>query len=353
VDSEWVEVLETALGAEPRDTPERARLLATLALEYGYEPDYTRRLALVDESVAVARRIGDPAVILEALARPAQIGLVPELADDFRQRIAEAVGLAEHGGDPVMRFSAHRARTSLLVEHGHIDGVDDSQHIMADIAHTLNHPVMKWIHLVSRSWRIFLAGDINHAEQLADQALKVGLASGQAEAPLAYAVNIFTIRQHQGRAGELLQMMDQAAGQFPDVQGIRSGLATAAVQAEQPSRARDLLHAAWQSGFALPKDVTWLTTATTWAEVAADLQENGPAQILYRLLSPWHDRVPIGGAAVSHCVAHTLGRLAQLLGQHDNATRHFSQALTIHQRLGAPHFAARTKLALDGIEALR
>ena len=60
VDVEKVDVLEAALDALPdTDSPERARLLATLCSEITYHSPLERRLALADEAKAIARRLGD------------------------------------------------------------------------------------------------------------------------------------------------------------------------------------------------------------------------------------------------------------------------------------------------------
>ncbi len=91
------------------------------------------------------------------------------------------------------------------------------------------------------------------------------MGSGEPDALLAYAVSLFMIRHHQERAGELLPLMEEAVANFPGLQGIESGLAMAAVQGDQPDRARQLLRGAADRGFDLPRDVAWLTGMWTWA----------------------------------------------------------------------------------------
>ena len=55
VDAERVEVIEAALDALPNtDSPERARLLATLSTELQYDSPLERRLALAEEAKAIA-----------------------------------------------------------------------------------------------------------------------------------------------------------------------------------------------------------------------------------------------------------------------------------------------------------
>ena len=59
---------------------------------------------------------------------------------------------------------------------------------------------------------------------------------------------------------------------------------------------------------------------------------------------------PYADQAVPFCVtptpsvAHHLGLLAASLGRHDEAEHRFGEAVAIHERIGASHLAARTRL---------
>src|SRR5256885_6009216 len=65
VDAERVDVLERALEAVgPDDSEARARLLALLAAELHYLDDPTPREEFSAEAVAIARRLGDPRVLV-------------------------------------------------------------------------------------------------------------------------------------------------------------------------------------------------------------------------------------------------------------------------------------------------
>ncbi|MGH9283962.1 MAG: hypothetical protein ACRD0S_13625, partial [Acidimicrobiales bacterium] len=69
VDAERVAVLEAALDSlGPGSGALRPQLLATLASELTFSPDYDRRCALGAEAVAAARRLGDPATLARVLA---------------------------------------------------------------------------------------------------------------------------------------------------------------------------------------------------------------------------------------------------------------------------------------------
>src|SRR5581483_6048495 len=68
VDTDRVETLEAALAAIGEgDSPIRARLLAAVAQELVFSGDVERCRRLSDEALAMARRLGDPAVVAAVL----------------------------------------------------------------------------------------------------------------------------------------------------------------------------------------------------------------------------------------------------------------------------------------------
>ncbi len=69
------------------------------------------------------------------------------------------------------------------------------------------------------------------------------------------------------------------------------------------------------------------------------------APSLYERLAPWRGQIAFSGVSVFGSVAHYLGQLAAAAGRYDEAERDFADAASMHQRLGAPIFLARTRLA--------
>lgn len=51
------------------DSQPRAPLLGLLALERGFDGDYPGRRTVADDALTMARRLGDPATILDVLLR--------------------------------------------------------------------------------------------------------------------------------------------------------------------------------------------------------------------------------------------------------------------------------------------
>jgi hypothetical protein len=84
------------------------------------------------------------------------------------------------------------------------------------------------------------------------------------------------------------------------------------------------------------------------AEVCAFLGDKPHAVRLYDLLLPYATHnVVIGGDAVGchGAVTRLLGILATTLQRWESAVQHFEAALSMHQRMGARPFIARTQYA--------
>jgi DNA-binding CsgD family transcriptional regulator len=347
VDAERVSILEAAIDVTNEDTPQRARLLATLAVELTYHPDLRRRLSLADEAVAVARRTHDESALFDALVRPYPALIVPELADHRLNRLHDAVRLSDTIDDPVARFWMLIWLSHSMVERAEIERADQACSEVDQIASRLDQPSLRWASTWASSWRALLAGDTPQAERLAAEALQLGIDSGQPDALLIYGLQLFCVRWHQGRIDELLPSVRQLAEDHrDDLPAWQAALAFAEALEGDPSRARQLVDAGAATGFELPADRVGLIGTCAWAEAAAEVGDEAAAAVLYQRLAPWHDHVPISGHAVFHCVAHSLGRLAAILGHAEQAEAHLTEALMIHERLRAPFFVAETKLAL-------
>ena len=93
----------------------------------------------------------------------------------------------------------------------------------------------------------------------------------------------------------------------------------------------------------VPYDLYWLATMTNWAAVASHLGNAGQAERLETALRPYADQAVPFCVTPTPSVAHHLGLLAATLGRHDEAERRFGEAVAIHERIGASHFAARTR----------
>jgi tetratricopeptide (TPR) repeat protein len=343
LDHDRIDLIGTALRMVDADSPEQARLLATLASELTFDPDQARRKALAAEAVAAARRCDDPAALIDAICLPRLAVHLPDTLDERLTLTSEAVALAETRDDPSARFRAYYTRRYPLLMAGEIDEADQCLEETKRVVAQISQPALAWSLTLYLGVRALHAGDAVEAERLAAEAFKLGMDSGQPDAPSVNAAQMLFIRRHQGRLSEAVPILEQFSAARPN-EALSSGLAMACAETSDFTTARRLLAEARQAGFGASFDYVFLMVMSSWAVAAAEVGDADSAAVLYDQLLPWHDRVGFTGVAMTGAVSHYLGRLAALLGHHDRAASHFREALSTHERVRAPFFIAQTQL---------
>jgi hypothetical protein len=351
-DTERIAVLEAALAATDKGGADRARLSVLLALETSWTLDTTRRTTLADDGLRIARQIGDARVLAEVLQRRVMATWGPATLVERLAETAELEARARALDDPVTEFWACFYRTTASLEAADRAESERCLNRALALADDIGQPLLRWTMTVTRSWWALASGDIAEAEGLADEALQLGTALGQADAFPIYGTLLFGVRWQAGRLAELVRLLAAGLRATPDLPAYQASFALAALEAGQLDEARAALAAAASSGFVSP-DLVWLVTMSMWAEVAARLDETSAAARLYDLLLPWSEQVIFSGAGIHGPVAHYLGLLAAALGRPEQAAAHFRAAADLSERAGTPLLQARTRAALNALEASR
>jgi hypothetical protein len=346
VDEERVAVLEEALeGLGDADDALRARLLARLALELYYSGDPARRLALSQEAVDLARRLGDPRTLAACLDARHYALWQPENVDERLSVAAELRRVAEETGDPELELEGAAWTVVDLLEVGDMVGADVQIAAASKLADALNRPLWRWWTSLLRCTRAQIVGDFALAERLADETLEIGR-HGQAEnAVNAYAQAIFNIRREQGRLAEVEPAVRRFIDLYPALVAWRAGLALLLMEVDRVDEARaefELLAAE-----DMPRDANWLIGVTLLAEVCGELGDGARAEGLYSLLEPYAGRnVLVGRAATCNgSASRLLGILAGSMRAWELAEGHFIDAMTMHEHMDARPWTARTQLA--------
>jgi tetratricopeptide (TPR) repeat protein len=196
-----------------------------------------------------------------------------------------------------------------------------------------------------------LAGRLPEAERLLVESRDVGHMAGQAEADWAFACQLWALRVQQGRVDDATIALLEAGQQTTDVALNRSAVAVAACQLGRDDQARAALHRL--AATPVPLDIYWLIAMTDWAAVAAHLGDTRSARAIEAALRPYAGQAVPFVPAPTPSVAHHLGLLATTLGRYEEADQHFHDALTIHERIGAPQFVAQTRLERASMLLLR
>jgi DNA-binding SARP family transcriptional activator len=346
-DHERVETLEAAIEAlGANDSPLRARLLAILALELFHTGERVRRLALSDEALAIARRLDDPATLSHVLvARPFAIGgpdtLAARLADT-----AELLEVAERLGDPVTAHRAWWLRYRVAVEVGDLLEADRCLTIERRMTADLGQPSLEWMTTLQRVARALLAGNLAAADRLMSAALEQGRDAGQPDALLYFVIQLFQLRDEQGRLGEAEQAVARVVASAPELPSVRAALGLVHAEVGRLDAARAVFEALGQTDFAqLPVEASTMVAYCFCARLAAALDDAGRAAQLHRLLAPFPDQIAVWAVGLGiGSVSYYLGCLAFSMGALDEALARFAAAAAIDQRVGAPTWLARTRI---------
>jgi class 3 adenylate cyclase/tetratricopeptide (TPR) repeat protein len=346
VDTERIEVLELALARlGDGKSADRARLLAHSCMERPYATTLDERLTLADEAVATARQSGDPAALVETLTLVSQAATAPMTVERRIAWSTEACELADTLPDPSARFHAHAKGLVAAVENADLSAIRAHFAAMEEISDRVPDAGLRWITAFDRVILAILAGDLDNAEHLAGVALSLGLDSGQPDAFAMYGPQIINIRARQGRLGELVPLIDQAAADNPDLPAFQSALAVACVAAGDDDRARRIFHDARDGGFRAPQNTNWSNLHYHWSDLATHFRDQQAAETIRDRITPFADHIVTTSITASPVLGHYVGKLEHLLGRYDEADASFRRALAIHQRLESPPMIAMTEVA--------
>ncbi len=343
LDEERVDVIEGALDAiGSDDSPTRARLLSLLAVELMWRDPELRRLELTDDAIAMARRIGDDACLLDVwmVAYVAgSVDRIPGLVAD----LPAFLDLAERVGDAQKLFLVYGLGARHCMEMGDLEQTDGLLERIGRLAAQVDNPFFRWLDANYRCCRTTVTGTGDEIEDAALAAFQIGQEAGQPDSLVWFAPQLFVARWSQGRLAEVADSIRQ----FAEAGGIAAWRAASALtlaQGGELAEARSIIDGLMGGpADAFPPDVAWLLAHSVLAEVVALVGTDEQAAAEYRLLVPYAGRVPCLGNITRPSITLELAMLAVRAGWDEEADRKFSDAHDQHQRLGAGAWLARTQ----------
>ncbi len=343
VDDERVEMLEAAGTRLHADAPLRADVLALLAMELSFGDDVSRRVALAQESLALARARADDDTLMRVIDRYLFATWIPETLAERLELSAELLERADQTRDPYRRLLAYNRRIYYVLEHGDAEEADGCVRSMLEIADQVPQPFLRWVALYQAGMMAHLHGRLDEAEALLEDAVTVGTDGDQPDAVLLYAAQQCWLRNDQGRIGEMIDLVEQSVEDYPGLPAWRGARALALCELGRGDEALAML--ADEDFDAHPHDFLRLTGLALWADVLTDIGAVEFADRLYARLEPFRDQVIGNGVNMVGAVSHYLGLLSAAAGDHDRAGREFEAAAATHRRLDAPVMLARTEEA--------
>jgi hypothetical protein len=348
-----VGLLEEALAALPAgDSALRAHLLARLALGVGSASEpFERRVAISEEAIAMARRLGDSGALVIGLHSRQGLLTTPGHATEPLAHSEEMLRVARESANPEFEFLAHNARLHCFLELCDRWGVEIETQAMAAIAERMRQPFYRWHTVCLGTLAATLDGRFADAERLAHEALELGrLRDTEVAAYVFRYAQMLAIRWAQGRLPELWPELRHHGERYPWLPRWRDALAAAELGDEEAARRELERHAV--RGFAeLQRYPLWSLYLCSLAEACVLVDDERRGLQLYELLLPH-----AGDNAVSYTqqsfgpVALRLGKLAAMVQRWEDADRHFATALDRCEHLGAR--AIRARVLLEHARAL-
>ena len=338
VETEVIELLERALAANRGEhTVIRVRLLARLCGALYYSPERGRMQALTDEAMALAQELDDPEARAHACAASRRMLWSPAKLQARVEAATEMLTSARKAGDLELELQAHAWLAVDLLESGDRDAVDAQMQSFVAGAERLRQPLFTWHATIWGSMCALLAGDLEHAEDLAADALAIGAGSiTRSRLPRGPDPRDPARGRPDGRARCRHPPARRQLRRSGRCGARRSRCSSGRAASRGGPADLDVLS---DSGFAdVPLDGDWLTTMALAADVCAGLGDEPTAAIIHEQLLPYAQaNVVIGlGAVCLGSVATFVGRLAATIGHKREASR------AVRAGPGGEHRAART-----------
>jgi hypothetical protein len=276
---------------------------------------------------------------------------MPAHAAERAELARRVVARSESAGATTWAMVGRLARLADLVELGDLAGFDAEFADYADAARELRRPHDLWRSAVMRAMRALFDGRLDEGAALADEASELGVRLQQPGAPLAHAVQVFSVWWHRGRAGELADAAQSWAATAPAVATWRSALGLIRAEAGDTDAARDeLLRLAAQRWAAVPRDNMWLATLSFAAETSWLVGEAEVGSQLQALLAPHADaNVTVGAAVAFGAAGRSAGLAAASAGDLDGAVGLLEGAVSANRRMGSPLWEATAQHDLAAV----
>jgi hypothetical protein len=338
IDTDAIALLQEALELlPPDDSALRARACARLGQRLDPVTDQARREALVDEGVAMARRVGDDQALVSLLAAAALVNWPPEREPVRRAATEEVLARVAGGADLAAAFWARMTRLRDAFGAGQLDVVDAELERLAALSAESRRTYYRWYLLVLQAARATFAGRLAEGEQLAEEAVELNRRSGAADQEYTAQRVALAMQRQRPREAPLAALRDFAA-RHPALPVWRAMLA----QVEWSlgaAGARATAAACVRDGLAgILRTPDWLSGLVLLAEPVADW---GTPEEIDDLAGALGEHAALNAVMDDACaafgpVARPLGLLLAAAGRPEEAAARFEQAAELAVRWRAP-----------------
>ncbi|MTV24751.1 AAA family ATPase [Nitriliruptoraceae bacterium ZYF776] len=334
--------LADAALAREVDPRARAAISASASLVHSFAESWPRCRALFADAL---RLLPDEAPDTAVQVLPyAYLGLA--LPEDLPARAEAAARLcrdAEVVGDPVGAWEGLHLTFTVALQRGDGDELRAVQDRMLRLRDRIGDAGRRWSVAYQQAALAHLDGDLDRAERLAEDALRIGSGATASRAVAAYAGQLLELRRQAGRLDELVPVVGELADQPESLPAWRAA-ASFVLAAEDPRRSAALFDELVADDLAgLPRDFTWLAGLVSLARGAVIRADPDHVRLARRALAPYADLVSWQGTCTYGPVGLVLAALAAMDGDAEAAAVHARQAAVLSRSLAAPRYVAEAE----------
>ena len=335
----------TRLGEQ--DSPLRAAVLAQLATGMAYPAgQLDRGLALAADAVAMARRLGDPSLLVQCLLQQHEVCWYPDGLARRREIVDELDRFATASARADLDCVVQWMRAIDLLEIGDRVGAEPHVAECGRLAEEMRQPLHLWNATRLRVTCLLLEGRTAEAKQGMHDTLELGRQALGGLAIDGFLVQRAELLWQQGRLEETVTLLETGIRTRHEERTLRCGLALVLAEQGAVTRARAELDALAASDItSWPRGHHWLVQLSWLGRAAAVIGDRQRAAEILGLLSPYADRTIMIGPSFScqGSVARGLGVLAGTLERWDEAMAYFERALAVHRGMGAAPYVTLTE----------
>lgn len=337
---ELIELCEDALELLPDDDDRRVRVLATLASHLTFEPDRQRRVDLLAEADALARRTGDPELIGAILVAEHVSLWDPTTVERRREIAVEVRRMARASGSPELEFFGRFFAAVGAAERARLREAGEILEDLAEVVTATHNPYFAF--LVERLLVSIAIATGEPGVQARVDALAHRFGSTHADTAGTWALQTGMLALQRGVFGGLVPTLRTMVEGRPGIWMAPFGMAL--VAAGEHDEAAALL-----AGLDVPPlDFFWLTTMQCIAELAVGVDDAAWQAACLDALDPFRDQLGLtaSGSLCLGLVATSLGQLALAQGRADDAEPLLRDAVDRAEAMGAPYESVKARRLL-------
>lgn len=342
-DARLVLLLEEGLEHISSDEPGlRALLLSRLSMALQWIAPPERRLKLADEAIRLATLDGRAPAMIAALSAKIESLNGPSGARERLRYCAELGNEAKKTGDVNQVLLYHTRLITALLETGEIRRVEAENRTYKELANDLQLPQYTWLGVATDCMLATLQGDIELADQLAAQYLKIAGESQDANVVLTHQGQLVARMVERDQIGEMLPAIAAVVEANSIVRFWRAIYCWTEFQAGSRDIALGLLPTfdSNELDILLAEPGGGLGLALI-AEVAAEIGSTDERRRLVNVLEPLKNACACAGYGVAYAGSFSryLALLNRSLGKNRAAIDLFWEAVETERRRGATSWA--------------